>query len=545
MLDLARLYRTLKYLKFSQLCYQGIFRVQAKISWKVPSPCVQLTDAECAWPENLSLLCPCSENACLSFETFEFHFVGLDHRFGSEINWQTAGLGKLWDYNLHYFEWLWGLDPEEAKRVTLDWIERHPFALNAVGWEPYPNSIRIMNWLGYWGTVGRKVLAESSDYKIKLFESIGLQCDWLTKRLEKHLLGNHYLENGAALWIAGTFFDHPSAEKWKRIGHEILEQQLPEQILADGMHFERSPMYHNRLVNLLEWFTVIEPTAKGLKLMEYLKQAKVAASKLQHPDGRIALLNDSAFGIYPESTGAIHAAGSFSLPDAGYYGARSAEGDYIICDAGRIGPDYIPGHAHCDVGSFELSIAEERFITDTGVHNYENNSIRHATRSTAAHNTFFPESMEQAEIWSAFRVGDRPNVKVTDWNELPSGGFLLELGHDGFARSGDSNFTYSRRIRYSGDRSVEVEDAFSSAQKRTWEGRLHFAPSVQFLGGEDGQISLSHHGRTVVITLQNASNYKVGQSNYYPRFNTKEKRLCLQYMAAKFTGIVRLKINWA
>ena len=77
------------------------------------------------------------------------------------------------------------------------------------------------------------------------------------------------------------------------------------------------------------------------------------------------------------------------------------------------------------------------------------------------------------------------------------------------------------------------------------EGRLHFAPSVQFLGREDGQITLSHHGRIVVITLQNASNYTVGQSNYYPRFNTKEKRLCLQYMAAEFTGIVRLKINWA
>jgi uncharacterized heparinase superfamily protein len=528
----------------SQLFYQVLFRVRAKVGRQTPSFSGQLTEIRCAWSKELSLLRPCGGNTLLRIETCEFRFVGLEHSFGSEIHWQTAGLGKLWDYNLHYFEWLWDLDPEAAKCITLDWIERHPFALNAVGWEPYPNSLRIMNWLGYWGTVERDALADDSDFRAKLFESIGLQCDWLTKRLEKHLLGNHYLENGAALWIAGTFFDHPAAENWKQIGLGILEQQLPEQLLADGMHFERSPMYHNRLVYLLEWFTAIEPAPGGLNFSECLERAKAAAGKLQHPDGHIALLNDSAFGIYPELAESSQEVGVFALPDAGYYGARSDRGDYIICDAGRIGPDYLPGHSHCDIGSFELSIEGERFITDTGVHNYENDTVRHATRSTLAHNTFSPKGMEQAEIWSAFRVGERPDVTVSEWNELPNAGFVLEVSHDGFARKGGSDLTNSRRIRYSGECSVEIEDSFSSSRSRTWQGRLHFAPSVQLVSHEGGQIKLSNHGRTVEISLENVSNYSIKKSNYYPRFNTAEERLCLQYEVSATTGMVEVKLNW-
>ena len=52
-----------------------------------------------------------------------------------------------------------------------------------------------------------------------------------------------------------------------------------------------------------------------------------ALAAMTHPDGRIALLNDSAFGVYPEpgrlaeQAGAPPPdAGSFALPDSGYYG---------------------------------------------------------------------------------------------------------------------------------------------------------------------------------------------------------------------------------
>ena len=48
------------------------------------------------------------------------------------------------------------------------------------------------------------------------------------------------------------------------------------------------------------------------------------------------------------------------MPDTGYYGARSADGHYVVCDAAPIGPDYNPGHAHGDLFSFELSLGGHR-----------------------------------------------------------------------------------------------------------------------------------------------------------------------------------------
>ncbi|MGB0185120.1 MAG: heparinase II/III domain-containing protein, partial [Opitutales bacterium] len=388
------------------------------------------------WPSDLGLRMPCGQAACRSVEARRFEFIGLSHSFEGPVDWEGAGLGKLWDYNLHYFEWIWSLDVEAAKCFVGDWVERHPYCKGAVGWEPYPLSLRITNWIAYWGTAGRAALESDPNFKATLFGSLGEQCNWLSRRLEKHLLGNHYFENAVALLLAGNFFEAsevPEAAAWKARGRKILLEQLPEQILPDGMHFERSPMYHNRIIHALEWLVQLGCDDDALRLKDWLERANAAAALLKHPDGKISLFNDSAFGIYPENT-TPSPVGSFALPDAGYYGARTGRGDYLIVDAGRIGPDYLPGHAHCDIGSFELSLQGRRFITDSGVKNYEIGELRHYCRSAKAHNTVTPAGMEQAEIWAAFRVGRRPEVDVVEWEKSENMLFRLRLRHDGFCR---------------------------------------------------------------------------------------------------------------
>lgn len=515
-----------------------LFRVRAKASFERPKGRI-VADGRCAWGEDLKLEEPSGKNACLDAQSWTFRFVGLEHCFEGRIDWSGGPHGKLWDYNLHYFEWLWGLPPEQGKELVLDWIERHPYAPGSVGWEPYPLSLRIMNWLGYWGTVGRQLFDQDDAFRERLVESIGLQCDWLTKRLEKHLLGNHYLENGAALWVAGSFFEG-AASKWKRLGHSILEAQLREQVLEDGMHFERSPMYHNRLRCVLEWIAAIEKSCGESAFTRYLEPVNTAALRLRHPDGRIALLNDSAFGIYPEVEGEAPV-GAFALEASGYYGARTVGGDYIVCDAGRIGPDYIPGHAHCDIGSFELSLAGERFITDTGVYHYESTRERHYTRSTQAHNTFSPDSQEQAEIWGAFRVGRRPDVDVTEWRQQGQASFVLGLKHNGFQSAG-----YSRKFEFSEEESLLIEDRFSSAEGILWSGCLHCAPGVQVIDQpNESQLRLQHGNAIVTLSVEGVKKLEVGESPYYPRFNDKEMRLCITYQASGSAGTVRVTIAWS
>ena len=146
---------------------------------------------------------------------------------------------KLWRYNLHYFDDLNAQDA--AGRAALhaallaQWVRENPPA-RGTGWEPYPTSLRIVNWIK-WALAGNELPAEC-------LHSLAVQARHLARRLELHLLGNHLFANAKALVFAGLFFAGDEAQGWLDTGMAILAREVPEQILADGGQFERSTMYH-------------------------------------------------------------------------------------------------------------------------------------------------------------------------------------------------------------------------------------------------------------------------------------------------------------
>ena len=79
----------------------------------------------------------------------------------------------------------------------------------------------------------------------KLYKIVSEDAQRLSKNLEYHLLGNHLLENGFALWFAAHFFDNAY---YFKLSKRIIIKQLDEQILKDGGHFELSPMYHQLML---------------------------------------------------------------------------------------------------------------------------------------------------------------------------------------------------------------------------------------------------------------------------------------------------------
>src|SRR5262245_61243354 len=53
--------------------------------------------------------------------------------------WNDHGIPKLWLYNLHYFE-------SPATDLIQKWIVENPVGYGN-GWEPYPLSRRVCNWI--------------------------------------------------------------------------------------------------------------------------------------------------------------------------------------------------------------------------------------------------------------------------------------------------------------------------------------------------------------------------------------------------------------
>lgn len=457
-----------------------------------------------------------------------FAFQGGRRDVGWPIDWSAPGAPLLWRYNLHYFDWLWSLDVRQdnhwefLRDALVDWMTHLDGDAAGVGWAPYPTSLRAINWtLGVFGGA-RERLGQDPQVSELLRASLWRQMTWLAGRLERHLRANHLLENAAALAIVGGAFEGGDARRWRQMGDELLEEEVREQFLADGCHFERSPMYHARGLWLLEAVAAARPDLAEL-LLPVRERAREALDVLRHPDGEIALLNDAAKSVYrlPEAT-RDRSLGPWALREAGYYGARAADGEYIIVDAGPIGPDYQPGHAHADLLSFEWSLDGQRVITDTGVHGYEVGPMRAYDRSTAAHNTVEIDGENSIEAWSAFRVGRRVQPNVLTWTPQAAG-FELTAEHCGYAQH-----THRRTFSWQPG-SLKISDSVSGQGRGRAIGRLHFAPgcAVGLMGANEARASLGN--TSLRITFDGPGSLAIEPGWYSPEFGVRHSRHVLMY----------------
>ena len=221
------------------------------------------------------------------------------------VDWVSADLPKLWRYNLHYFDYLhWPVYEDDMKARLIDsWLAAQPVPAGD-GWEPYPLSLRAVNWIKFLlsGTTGQPIPQPWLD-------SLATQLAGLESRVEYHLLANHLLKNGKALLFGGIFFEGACADRWRMLGLQILTREADEQILPDGGHFERSPMYHCivledllDLVNLCRSNPGLVPPAAEATLTVAAIRARDFLVAITAGDGRIPLFNDSAFGITAEPT---------------------------------------------------------------------------------------------------------------------------------------------------------------------------------------------------------------------------------------------------
>ena len=469
-----------------------------------------------------------------------FAFLDRSEALGWPPEWARADLPRLWQYHLHYFDWLLGLGYADAREAVRDWIRAHPLGRGRVGWEPYPISVRLPNWCAFFFGRFAEETERDAPFLAELWPSLYRQAEWLARHLEFRLMGNHLFENGAALCLAGDCFRGGAAERWRRIGRGILEREFPEQVLADGMHFERSPMYHQRMSALaLALAAVEDPTVRALAAAR-LPRMVAALGAVCHPDGGIALFNDSALGAAMDARAFLDLArhqvpaarslpppppGAWALREAGYYGFRSADGSFAICDAGDVGPDYIPGHAHGDIFSFELSLQEQRVIVDAGVYDYERGAMRDYCRSTAAHNTVEIGGQDQCEFWDVFRVARRGRPRDVVWQPSPHG-FRLTGWHDGYARLRGSP-RHRREFVWEAPSTLRVRDSVHSARPVRAVSRLHLHPACWPQLAGDREAVVDHPAGRFRIALTGAGVMRLEDSLYCPEFGVQVANRCV------------------
>jgi uncharacterized heparinase superfamily protein len=447
-----------------------------------------------------------------------------------------------------------------------------------------------------------------------ILNSLAVQADWLRRRLEHHLLGNHLFANAKALVFAGAFFVGPEAKRWLRLGQRLLRRELDEQILPDGGHFERSPMYHAILLeDVLDVLRLgqVYPDTLDAALLRLCRE-KAAAMRdwlaaMTHPDGEISFFNDAALGIAPsvaqleryaqavssvfpvgkpESTlgtgnraaytghSACHSgldatalprrtehplrfvrreAGSQAregrlqttptliwLRDSGY--VRLEAGPAVaLLDVAPIGPDYLPGHAHADTLSFELSLYGQRVIVNGGTSRYGSGPERLAERGTASHSTVQIDGADSSEVWGGFRVARRARpfaLKMGPSPILTQLPFVLSAAHDGYRRL-PGKPVHRRQWRLSEDCLVvtdRIEGDYRSAV-----ARFHLHPQVEAsIEGACGSLRLPDGTR--VRWQASGGHPRLVSDTWHSEFGRSVPSQCLEVVMASDQSA--LELSW-
>lgn len=472
-------------------------------------------------------------------DQLEACFLNHTRKLDFPADWNNESLSKIWVYNLHYFEDLLSINAEEKRNFHLEllrnWVDQNPVGYGN-GWEPYPTSLRIVNVIKAW--LGGLELDK------KLFNSLFTQASFLSNDLEKHLLGNHYFVNLKALLFAGVIFENT---RWLRIAEKGLISEIPEQILEDGANFELSPMYHSlMLVDMMDIYNLSRayPTQVSNQLVsllkKYIPKMLTFMEAVSHPDGGVSFFNDSVNGISPTkekieiyakklgfkiNSPSLKKSQIIDNTDSGYICAI-ASGNKLIFDAASVGPDYIPGHAHADTLSFELSIGTQRVFVNSGISEYGLSSKRFYQRSTAAHNTVEVDSKDSSQVWSGFRVANRAEI-ISKHVELKND-LSIELlaAHNGY-KSLFGGCIHTRRLILNKN-SFIVSDSLQGTFKCA-KARFYFHPDLS-ISLEDNFLRIEGKEFVLHSNLKGKS-ASIANSFWHPEFGLEvcNKMLLLDF----------------
>ena len=478
--------------------------------------------------------------------------VTLLHESGTPggHNWDNPDKSHLWNFNLQYLEFLIPLAAayretgeakyyEKFRDYCLRWMEDNEDGTGD-GWHPYTISLRLTNlWICMDGL--GEIFRKDEKFTQKLGDSMYAQYLHLQKKLELHLLGNHYLENLKAVMLGALYFKEPGiyAEYKSR-----LQEELKEQILPDGVHYERSIMYHKIVLE------DVMRAAKGVKdadqlfyqeLSALLQPMTDAMYSLEEGMGHTPLFNDAGDNVARSMLSLLAALREeFSIapvnknafPDAGYYCLRH-QGLKILMDAGEIAPDYMPGHGHCDGLSFELSVDQHPVFVNSGTGQYQG-SLRGYFRSTRAHNTVVIEGEEQSECWGEHRVAKRISQISGDCGaDWIHGELVTATGRQ------------QKRTILVDDQNVIVKDQVTGSA----QGYLHLAPDYEY-EEQDGQVLVKAVDGNVICRIipELSDQIKIHRDgeicSYAPEFGQIMKIQVLEIAWEGDGSEHEIQINW-
>jgi len=405
---------------------------------------------------------------------------------------------------------------------SASWMDRRLHRLGRLEWDgPFEVASRINAWLWAHFLFAGAPDWDSAHYG-RFLGGLGLLAEYLDQTIEYHSPGNHVLLEAKALALVGEVFpEFRGAAAWRSKGWRLLLEELGRQVCPDGVHVERSTMYHRIIAgelaelwrfcrrNELPQQADLEPLVQGMaQFQRWIDQgdgmlplfadahAEDTYYRFSAPSviaGSTALIQEATDHGYwllgveaidatapaPELTPAGRA-----FTAGGYFVARSgwAPGaDVLVWDCGPTGYHLNRKHAHLDALSFTLSIAGTPLLIDPGTGTRDR---RNVLRGTRAHTTVCVDGVEQGVLAARDEIWSAPNAELELWATSPECSVMAGR-HDGYRRLTNPVW-HTRTIIVMHGLYWLVVDRLTGSGWHLAEQRFQFAPDVAMEEWRDG-----------------------------------------------------------
>jgi len=339
---------------------------------------------------------------------------------------------------------------DAARQVIEEWAAANPLA-HGVNWASTMEvALRGITLVWLFRVFHGSRPWRDDRFRLDFLRLVFLHGDFTRRHLEwSDVNGNHLLADAAGLVVIGLFLGAGGrAENWHEKGWRILTDELPRQVLADGVDFEMATAYHRLVLELL-LLPALYRRALGKAVPDAYSQRlrKMAefVAAYSRADGASPLWGDADDGrvlpfgpqpvtdhrylialvglafddaellarasgpaaeifwlLGPEAAAKIPASprppASQAFRDGGVYVMRS-DSDHVFIDCGPVGLGGRGGHGHNDCLSLEAELAGAHLLTDCGAYVYSADpDWRNSFRSTAFHNTPAVDGEEQNRL---------------------------------------------------------------------------------------------------------------------------------------------------
>jgi len=512
------------------------------------------------WPDTANRIVRRAELAC----DHRFDLLGYEQLdYGREIDWHcdlvhgkraprvpfykvpyldfdVVGDSKItWELNRHqHFVTL-----AKAWRLTGDdrfvheifaqfehWRESNPYPFGINWASSLEVAIRSVSWTWTWFLLADTPLF-SSDLRREWIRGLQLSARHIESHLSTYFSPNtHLLGECAALFTLGTMFPSlAGASRWSDAAWESLWRSAHDQVLGNGLHFERSTYYHvyaldmllhcrilahrndiavpaeadqllTRMLNALivlgtggqahtlgdddggRWFDasrnraehMLDPLAIGTSFFkhDYLKAARVHFTEesvwLLGMKG-LAESNEAPTRNLPEALD-VPSESRLSLV------SRPNHKSQTMIAEGPMGRG-TGGHAHADLLSIQLVQSGRPLLIDCGTFQYtRQNGERDRLRSTSAHNTMTVDGQDQAQSTGAFSWESLP-AAIVEQSIAPASFDLFVGSHNGYTRLPEP-VTHRRLVFSPLENFRFVLDRAEGVGTHNLRVRWHLAPSL-------------------------------------------------------------------